>query len=76
MDIKNALNSKMSLYKDKYEYDGSNTYDYAANGILTKTIPRILFKGNSLFVTFLQLIDLRIINVLKYIDELKNFKSI
>lgn len=76
MDIKNALNSKMSLYKDKYEYDGNNKYDYAANGVLTKTIPRILFKGNSLFVTFLQLIDLRIINVLKYIDELKNFKSI
>lgn len=76
MDIKNALNSKMSLYKDNYEYDGSNKYDYAANGILTKTVPRILFKGNSLFVTFLQLIDLRIINVLKYIDELKNFKSI
>lgn len=76
MDIKNVLNSKMSLYKDNYEYDGSNKYDYAANGILTKTVPRILFKGNSLFVTFLQLIDLRIINVLKYIDELKNFKSI
>ena len=76
MDIKNAPKSKMSLYKEKYEYDGSNKYDYAANGVLTKTLPKILFKGNSLFVTFLQLIDLRIINLLKYIDELKNFKSV
>jgi hypothetical protein len=76
MDIKNAPKSKMSLYKEKYEYNGSNKYDYAANGVLTKTLPKILFKGNSLFVTFLQLIDLRIINLLKYIDELKNFKSV
>ena len=50
--------------------------DYEKNGILTKTLPRIFFKGNSILVTFLQFIDMRIIMLFKYIDKLKNFKNI
>lgn len=51
-------------------------YDYAKEGILTKTLPKILFKGNSILVTFIQLIDIRLIMMFKYIDRLKRFKWI
>lgn len=37
--------------------NGSNAYDYENGGILEKCLPKILFKGNTLFVTFLQIID-------------------
>ena len=39
-------------------------------------MPKILFKGNAVFVTFLQLIDLRFIMIMKYIDKLKHYKHI
>ena len=45
-------------------------------GILNKILPKVLFKGNSVLVTFLQLIDLRVIMMLKYVDRLKRFKYI
>lgn len=75
MDVKNSLNYR---YKDiqYYNSESSNKYDYANEGILTKCLPKIMFKGNSIFVTFLQLIDLRFIMLFKYIDKLKSFKYI
>lgn len=75
MDIKQNITYKNDHLK-KYNYTGNNRYDYAKYGILTKTLPKILFKGNSIFVTFLQLLDLRIVMILKYIDRLKRFKYI
>jgi len=51
-------------------------YDYATEGILNKTLPKILFKGNAILVTFLQLIDLRLIMLFKNIDKIKRFKWI
>ena len=60
----------------QYTINGDNKYNYAKEGILTKTLPKILFKGNSILVTFLQLIDLRIILMFKYIDKLRYFKHI
>jgi hypothetical protein len=75
MDIKNSVEYRFDEYS-KYDNLGSNKYDYAKEGILTKTLPKILFKGNSLLVTFLQLIDLKIISMFKYIDKLKRFKYI
>lgn len=75
MDIKQA-----DTYRNQELYgmtfDGTNKYDYEKNGVLEKVLPRILFKGNSIFVTFLQLIDLRIIMLLKTIDILKYFKRV
>jgi len=75
MDIKQNITYKNDHLK-KYNRTGNNRYDYAKQGILTKTLPKVLFKGNSIFVTFLQLLDLRIVMILKYIDRLKRFKYI
>ena len=75
MDIKNSLTYKTDRY-NLYNSIGDNRYDYAREGILSKCLPKILFKGNSILVTFLQLIDLRIIMCLKYIDKLKHFKHV
>ena len=78
MDIKQSLSYRYDTYEKigKYDTIGNDKYDYAEEGILRKCLPKILFKGNSVFVTFLQLIDLRIIMMLKYIDRLKRFKYI
>ena len=78
MDIKQSLSYRYDTYENlnKYNKTGENKYNYAQEGILRKCLPKILFQGNSIFVTFLQLIDLRIIMMLKYIDRLKKFKYI
>jgi len=75
MDIKQSLEYRTESFK-KYTFNGDNRYDYAKNGLLNKVLPKILFKGNSIFVTFLQLIDLRLILMFKYIDKLKTFNHI
>lgn len=73
MDIKNNIDSRWACFHD-FDKTGFNKYNYEKYGILTKTLPKILFKGNSVLVTFLQLIDLRIILMFKYIDKIKRFK--
>lgn len=75
MDIKQSTGYRTEELK-KFQYLGNNKYDYAKNGILNKTLPKILFKGNAILVTFLQLIDLRLIMLTKYVDKLKKFKYI
>lgn len=75
MDFKNGTNYRWGKFKD-YQWDGKLLYDYEKHGILEKCLPKILFKGNSILVTFLQLIDMRIIMMFKYIDKIKNFKNI
>lgn len=78
MDIKQSNEYMYETYEDISRYDliGNNKYRYDKEGVLTKCLPKILFKGNTILVSFLQLIDLRIILVLKYIDKLKRFKYI
>lgn len=78
MDIKQNLEYRYTTYEDlnRYNVNSNNVYDYAKEGILKKCLPNILFKGNSILVTFLQLIDIRIIMIFKYIDRLKKFKYI
>lgn len=75
MDIKNSISYRSDRYKNLNNL-GFNVYDYASEGILNKCLPKILFKGNSILVTFLQLLDMRIILMLQYIDKLKHFKHI
>ncbi len=75
MDFKNSLQYRHGKLRD-YEYNGKLVYDYEQHGILEKCLPKLLFKGNSILVTFLQLIDMRIIMMFKYIDRLKEFKNI
>ena len=76
MDIKNKNDKRIEKIKDYDILAEVKKYDYASEGILNKTLPKILFKGNSILVTFLQLIDLKIINILKDIDRIKRFKWI
>ena len=74
------FNKKINRRKENLsEFNSINEiekYDYASEGILNKTLPKILFKGNAVLVTFLQLIDLRLIMLFKYIDKIKRFKWI
>lgn len=74
MDIKNSKNKRKENLSEFNIIDETEKYDYASNGILSKTLPKILFKGNAILVTFLQLIDLRLIMLFKYIDRVKRFK--
>jgi len=76
MDIKERNNTRIDCLKEYNHTEQFEKYDYASNGILKRTVPKILFKGNSILVTFLQLIDLRLIMLFKYIDKVKQFKWI
>ena len=75
MDIKNSLTFRTDRY-NKYRKTGFNQYNYEENGILNLCLPKLLFKGNATLVSFLQLIDLRFIMLLKAIDKIKHFKHI
>lgn len=76
MDIKNSFNKRTSDFEQFNILEETPKYDYKTNGILTKSLPKILFKGNAILVTFIQLIDVRCIMLFKYIDKLKRFKWI
>lgn len=75
MDIKNNLSYRADQYKH-LNFVGDNKYDYRKNGFLVKCLPKILFKGNTILVTFLQLIELRLVILMDYIDKLKHYKHI
>ncbi len=75
MDTKNSLDFKNYRYT-QYNVTGPKPYDYTKNGILTKSMPKILFSGNVVLTSFLQLLDMRMIMLFKYIDKLKHFKHI
>lgn len=74
MDIRNKQGARTTSFKNFDELTEIEPYDYEREGILNKTMPKILFKGNSLLVSFLQLVDTRLIMMFKYIDKLKRFK--
>jgi hypothetical protein len=76
MDIRTIANKRTNYFNKFNDLVETPPYDYASDGILTKTLPKILFRGNTVLVTFLQLIDLRLIMMFKYIDRLKRFKWI
>ena len=75
MDIKNALDYKHEYFTSQ-NVSGNNRYKYEQEGILKRCLPKKMFEGNSILVTFLQLIDLRLIMMFKYIDKIKRFKYI
>lgn len=80
MDIKQSSDYRYNKYEKMSQYNklGSNKYDYEVHGVLSRCLPKILFRptGNIVLVTFLQLIDARLIVLMKYIDKLKQFKYI
>ena len=74
MDIKNkhlSTKEQIVIYNRN-----NNKHDYASKGVLRYCLPKILFKGNSILVSFLQLIDMRIILMLNYVKQLETFKHI
>ena len=74
MDIKTDTDYRHHNFK--YFNTAPSPYDYAKYGILYKCLPKILFSGNKILVSFLLLIDMRLIKLFKYIDTIKNFKNI
>lgn len=71
------------IVNSEYRYHNINQlnrnryyYDYASEGILNKCLPKVLFSGNPILVSFIQLIDMRLIMLFQYIDKLKNFKKL
>ena len=74
MDIRNKQGARTASFKNFDELTEIEPYDYEREGILNKTMPKILFKGNSLLVSFLQFVDTRLIMMFKYIYKLKRFK--
>lgn len=75
MDFKNGLDYRNETYTH-YNTVGNIKYDYARYGILNKCLPKVLFNGNSILTSFLQLIDLRLVMLFKQIDKIKRFKYI
>ena len=75
MDVK-TTNDFRKHNIERLKLDGSLVYDYEKNGILCKCIPKVLFSGNAVLVSFLQLIDMRLIMMFKAIDKIKYFKNV
>lgn len=75
MDIKESADYRFKINKI-FSSLYIKKYNYGKNGILTKCLPKILFAGHSTIVTFLQLIDMRLILMFKTIDKVKKFKHI
>lgn len=75
MDFKQSLDYRYGRLSTLNSL-GENKYDYVTNGILTKSLPKILFKGNSVIVTFIQLIDMQFIYIMKCIEKIQKFKVI
>lgn len=76
MDIKQVPNKRIERFEAYNRTEEAPKYNYAKEGIFSKTLPKILFKGNAILVTFLQLIDARLIMMFKHIDKIKRFKWI
>lgn len=75
MDFKNSIEYRFEEY-NQYNTLGDDKYNYAKYGILNKCLPKILFKGNTILTSFLQLIDVRLVMLFKQIDKVKRFKYI
>lgn len=75
MDFKNSVEYRFEEY-NQYNTLGDDKYNYAKYGILNKCLPKVLFKGNSILTSFLQLIDVRLVMLFKQIDKVKRFKYI
>ena len=75
MDIKNT-HDWAKRREIQYNKKESNKYDWETEGVLRKCLPKILFRGAPVLVTFIQLIDMRIILLLKAARRIKEFKHI
>lgn len=72
------LNSKGTRHYDinLWEDRKYKPYDYAKNGLLQHLLSnKIVYSKNAVLKAVLQYYEKSIVFVLKYIDELKNFKN-
>lgn len=69
------LNENFRFHKLNQLNKSGIYYDYTKNGILKKCLPEFVWGANQVLVSFLQLIDIRLIMLFNYIDKLKNFKN-
>lgn len=75
MDTKYNLNYRHERF-NLFTINGDMRYNYEREGLLTRCMPKILFKGNALLKTFMQIIETRIIMLMRYVDRLNEFKHI
>lgn len=75
MDHKQSLDYRF-LQHYKNTDTKFNKYDYMREGILNKVLPKILFKGNPILVSFFQLIDVQLISMFKSIQSVEKYKHI
>ena len=75
MDIKNTIEWSR-LHTEQYNRKERNAYDWEREGILQKCLPKFLFHSSPVLVTYLQLIDMRLILMFKAIRRIKEFKHI
>ena len=75
MDIKNTQEWTFRR-QEEYNRNESKRYDWERDGVLRHCLPKILFKGTPVLVSFIQLIDMRIVLLLKACRRIKEFKHI
>jgi len=75
MDIKNTKEWAFRR-EDDYNKNERNAYDWERDGIMRKCIPTFLFRASPVLVTFIQLIDMRLILLMKAIGRIKEFKHV
>lgn len=75
MDFRKDRTYRIEAF-ESYNRKNNNRYDFERDGVLDKCIPKVLFRGNPILVSFLQLIDIKIIMLLKCVERIKEFKHI
>lgn len=75
MDVKYANTYRLGRYEIASNLN-DNTYHYEIDGVLPLVLPRILFQGNPILASFLQLIDCMLVNMMKTVEKVKNYKNI
>lgn len=59
----------------KYISDlNDNKHHYEIDGVLPMVLPRVLFRGNNILTSYLQLIDSMFVNMMKTVEKIKYFK--
>lgn len=75
MDVKHNNNYRTGRY-ELVQRLNDNKHHYEINGVLPLVLPPILFRANTILVSYLQLIDSMFINIMKTIEKVKNWKII
>lgn len=75
MDRKYSTNFRLGRYQYMNDLK-DNRFKYEKDGVLPLVLPNVLFRGNSVLTSYLQLIDSMFVNMMKTIEKIKNWKCI